>query len=94
MQIQPTTLPSANELEQEVLAGDYGETSTWRYELIRLLIILIIICRTASDLEEIGMIDKYQKGYIKDLIISGDSTFQAILEKYEKGDKKELEGNI
>jgi len=39
------------------------------------------------------MIDKYQKGYIKDLIISGDSTFQAILEKYEKGDKKELEGN-
>lgn len=38
------------------------------------------------------MIDKYQKGYIKDLIISGDSTFQAILEKYEKGDKKELEG--
>lgn len=48
--------------------------------------------RTASDLEEIGMIDKYQKGYIKDLIISGDSTFQAILEKYEKGDKKELEG--
>ena len=52
-----------------------------------------INCRTASDLEEIGMIDKYQKGYIKDLIISGDSTFQAILEKYEKGDKKELEGN-
>lgn len=39
------------------------------------------------------MIDKYQKGYIKDLIISGDSTFQAILEKYEKGDKKELEGD-
>lgn len=40
------------------------------------------------------MIDKYQKGYIKDLIISGDSNFQTILEKYEKGDKKELEGNI
>ena len=39
------------------------------------------------------MIDKYQKGYIKDLIISGDSNFQSILEKYEKGDKKELEGN-
>lgn len=47
--------------------------------------------RTASDLEEIGMIDKYQKGYIKDLIISGDSTFHSIMEKYEKGDKRELE---
>jgi hypothetical protein len=50
--------------------------------------------RTASDLEEIGMIDKYQKGYIKDLIISGDAAFQNVLEKYEKGDKKELEGEI
>ena len=38
------------------------------------------------------MIDKFQKGYIKDLIISGDSVFQNVLEKYEKGDKKELEG--
>lgn len=54
----------------------------------------ILNFRTASDLEEIGMIDKYQKGYIKDLIISGDSSFQAILEKYEKGDKRELEGDI
>lgn len=48
--------------------------------------------RTASDLEELGLIDKYQKGYIKDLIISGDAKFQNVLEKYERGDKKELEG--
>ena len=40
------------------------------------------------------MIDKYQKGQIKDLIISGDTSFQTILEKYEKGDRKELEGAL
>mmetsp|Transcript_6877 Transcript_6877/g.11452 ORF Transcript_6877/g.11452 Transcript_6877/m.11452 type:complete len:642 (+) Transcript_6877:64-1989(+) len=50
--------------------------------------------RTASDLEEIGMIGRQEKGKIKDLIISGDSHIQNILEKYERGDKKELEDMI
>ena len=49
--------------------------------------------RTASDLEESGLIDKSQKGFMKDLIISGDINLQNMLEKYERGDKKELEGN-
>jgi hypothetical protein len=52
----------------------------------------LLLYRTASDLEEIGMIDRTQKGFIKDMIISGDASFQTILEKYERGDKKELEG--
>jgi hypothetical protein len=47
--------------------------------------------RAASDLEEIGMIDKNQKGLIKDLIISGDHTLQAALDKYEKGDACDLQ---
>ena len=57
-----------------------------------MIFIIFLLVRTASDLEEIGMIDRYQKGQIKDLIISGDTSFQTILEKYEKGDRKELEG--
>ena len=52
----------------------------------------MLFYRTASDLEESGVIDKYQKGYIKDLIISGDAEFQAVLDRYEKGDKSALEG--
>jgi hypothetical protein len=48
--------------------------------------------RTASDLEESGLIDKYQKGIIKDLIISGDSALHNALEKYEKGENYDLEG--
>lgn len=47
--------------------------------------------RTASDLEEAGVISRHQKGYIKDLIISGDPEFQSILDRYEKGDKSALE---
>lgn len=46
--------------------------------------------RTASDLEELGYIDKAQKGLIKDLIISGDTKLQALLDKYEQGDGREL----
>jgi len=49
--------------------------------------------RAASDLEESGLIDKNQKGLIKDLIISGDISMQNMLEKYSRGDTKELEGN-
>lgn len=48
--------------------------------------------RTASDLEESGVIDKYQKGVIKDLIISGDLAVLQSLDKCEKGDTSSLEG--
>lgn len=80
--------------------------------------------RTASDLEQCGLIDSNQKGVLKvraqwrggrrtdmtfitlhvtllymlyhvssqDMIISGDSTLQGALEKYELGDYSELEG--
>jgi hypothetical protein len=50
------------------------------------------VLRTASDLEELGFIDKKQKGLIKDLIISGDKTLESLLDKYEKGEGKELLG--
>lgn len=41
--------------------------------------------RTASDLEECGLIDRTQKGMIKDLIISGDTGVNTALESYELG---------
>ena len=50
--------------------------------------------RTASDLEELGYIDKNQKGVIKDLIISGNADVQKALDKYRLGDHKELEDMI
>jgi hypothetical protein len=50
--------------------------------------------RAASDLEEIGWIDKSQKGIIKDLIISGDTTLRNALDKYENGDAHDLEGIV
>lgn len=53
----------------------------------------VFIRRTASDLEELGYIDKAQKGLIKDLIISGDTKLQALMDKYEQGDGYELLGN-
>eukprot|EP01031_Cornospumella_fuschlensis_P035841 gene35841-43469_t len=46
--------------------------------------------RAASDLEESGLINKHQKGLIKDLIISGDATVQQLLDKFEKGNSQEL----
>ncbi|KAG5189872.1 hypothetical protein JKP88DRAFT_135457, partial [Tribonema minus] len=46
--------------------------------------------RSASDLEEKGVIDKSQKGVLKDLIISGDSALQAALDRYEGGDPSQL----
>lgn len=48
--------------------------------------------RSASDLEEKGLIDKSQKGVLKDLIISGDSELQAALDLYDSGDTSQLEG--
>lgn len=50
--------------------------------------------RSASDLEEKGLIDKTQKGVLKDLIISGDSELQAALDLYDKGDASQLEGEL
>lgn len=50
--------------------------------------------RTASDLEQCGLIDNNQKGVLKDMIISGDSTLQGALEKYEQGDSSQLESLI
>lgn len=49
-----------------------------------------LVCRTASDLEEKGLISNVEKGVIKDLIISGDAKFLAAMETYEKGDRTEL----
>lgn len=50
--------------------------------------------RSASDLEEKGLIDKSQKGVLKDLIISGDSELQAALDLYDRGDASQLEGGF
>ncbi|OQS00896.1 hypothetical protein ACHHYP_02146 [Achlya hypogyna] len=49
---------------------------------------------SASDLEEKGFIDRYQKGVLKDLIISGDEKLQKALETFEQGDPTALEGFI
>lgn len=48
--------------------------------------------RSASDLEERGLIDKSQKGILKDLIISGDSELHVALDMYDRGDTSQLEG--
>ncbi|CAB9498842.1 CCT motif [Seminavis robusta] len=50
--------------------------------------------RSASDLEEKGLIDRNQKGILKDLIICGDEELQKALDKYETGDPAELEHMI
>lgn len=50
--------------------------------------------RSASDLEEKGLIDKSQKGVLKDLIISGDAELQAALDLYESGDDSQLQGEM
>jgi len=50
--------------------------------------------RSASDLEDQGIIDRSQKGIIKDLIISGDDALQTALDRYEQGDKSQLESMI
>ncbi|CAM9884140.1 unnamed protein product, partial [Phaeothamnion confervicola] len=47
--------------------------------------------RSASDLEERGVIDRTQKGVLKDLIICGDAELQTALDAYERGDPSGLE---
>ncbi|KAJ8577686.1 hypothetical protein ON010_g1513 [Phytophthora cinnamomi] len=49
---------------------------------------------SASDLEERGYIDRYQKGVLKDLIISGDEALQKALEKFDAGDPTTLEAML
>jgi len=47
--------------------------------------------RAASDLEESGIVTKFEKGLLKDCIISGDTELEAAIEKYEtKGDASSL----
>mmetsp|Transcript_123897 Transcript_123897/g.185191 ORF Transcript_123897/g.185191 Transcript_123897/m.185191 type:complete len:617 (+) Transcript_123897:470-2320(+) len=51
--------------------------------------------RVSSELEEKGMIDREQKGILKDLIISGqDNELQSALDRYEQGDHKMLESML
>ena len=50
--------------------------------------------RSASDLEDMGVIDREQKSIIKDLIISGDKGLLDALDKYESGDRYELENLV
>ncbi|CAJ1970390.1 unnamed protein product [Cylindrotheca closterium] len=47
--------------------------------------------RVSSELEQKGMIDREQKGILKDLIISGDNELQDALDMYEQGDVTKLE---
>lgn len=50
--------------------------------------------RSASDLEEKGLIDRSQKGILKDLIICGDEELQQALDQYEAGNSEVLETMI
>ena len=51
--------------------------------------------RTASDLEEAGLIDKYQKGIVKDMIIERDPGILNVLDKFNtSGDTNELRNGI
>ena len=47
-----------------------------------------------SDLEERGVIDRQQKGVLKDLIISGDDDLQVALDKWDGGDKSAIENIV
>src|SRR6056297_3214278 len=47
--------------------------------------------RSASELEEKGLIDRMQKGVLKNLIMSGDEHLLPVLDKFrEEGDTSEL----
>ena len=50
--------------------------------------------RSASDLEDTGVISHEQKAILKDLIIAGDNAVQGAIEKYEAGDPSALEEMI
>ena len=48
--------------------------------------------RAVSDMEDKGFIDKSLKGIIKDKIIVGDKVLEEALDKFEKGNTAEIEG--
>ena len=50
--------------------------------------------RSASDLEDHGVISQEQKAILKDLIVAGDGSVQAAIDKYESGDPSALEAMI
>eukprot|EP00636_Phaeomonas_parva_P014947 CAMPEP_0118873244 /NCGR_PEP_ID=MMETSP1163-20130328/15119_1 /TAXON_ID=124430 /ORGANISM="Phaeomonas parva, Strain CCMP2877" /LENGTH=620 /DNA_ID=CAMNT_0006808501 /DNA_START=31 /DNA_END=1893 /DNA_ORIENTATION=- len=50
--------------------------------------------RSASDLEETGIINRRQKGVLKDMLISGDEQLQSALDKFERGETSALEAII
>ena len=50
--------------------------------------------RSASDLEDIGVINNDQKAILKDLLIAGNDQVQAAIDKYEAGDSSALEEMI
>lgn len=50
--------------------------------------------RSASDLEDTGVISREQKAILKDLIIAGDSSVQGAIDRYEAGDPTALEEMI
>lgn len=63
--------------------------------VITKLIIAFMRFRTASDLEEAGLIDKYQKGIVKDMIIGQDPGILNVLDKFNtSGDTNELKNGI
>jgi hypothetical protein len=45
-------------------------------------------------MEDWGLIDKEQKGVIKDLVISEDQNTLTALDKFETGDTSYLKGNL
>jgi len=48
--------------------------------------------RSASDLADRGIIERSEKGALRDLILNGDERLQSALDKFENGDASELEG--
>jgi hypothetical protein len=50
--------------------------------------------RSASDLEDSGVISREQKAILKDLIIAGDGSVQGAIDRYEAGDPSALEDMI
>lgn len=50
--------------------------------------------RSASDLEDSGIISSAQKSVLKDLIIAGNDSVQGAIDKYESGDPSALEEMI
>lgn len=50
--------------------------------------------RSASDLEDLGIIEPREKGRIKELMSNGDEKLQEALDKFEEGDSNHLENLV